>query len=356
MADTPQRGWPWLNIFEPVPSLSGFRPVIGSMGMVSSPHHLASSIGVEMLGRGGSAVDAAVATSAALMALCPMQCGPGGDAFWIIAEPDSSVSVLDATGPAARSASIEHFRDRGLSEVPKRGGEAVTVPGAVDGWMKAHARFGRLPIEDLLEPAARLAAGGVIVGRHCRSSFLTCEQELREKEALGLFVADDAVPDLYGRINQPNLATSLRDLARTKGRSIYEGPLAREIVRVCAQWSGFLGKDDLGDYEARWVQPVSGAFRTLQLFTAPPPSQGFCLLAALQAVQLAAPRRLDVFSPQSSHLLIEAAGAALEIRDRINADGADQRIGQAIDEARAFKDEFDPTRHQARMKGQHGGR
>jgi gamma-glutamyltranspeptidase/glutathione hydrolase len=356
MADTPQRGWPWLNTFEPVPALSGCRPVIGSTGMVSSPHHLASSIGAEMLGQGGSAVDAAIATSAALMALCPMQCGPGGDAFWIMAGPDSSVSVLDATGPAARSVSVEQLRGRGLSEVPKRGGEAVTVPGAVDGWMKAHARFGRLPMADLLEPAARLAADGVIVSRHCRASFLTCEEELREKGALELFVRGDRVPDLYGRVVQPDLATSLREIARTNGRVLYEGPLAREIVKACARWSGFLDEGDLGDYEASWVQPVSGPFRTLQLFTAPPPSQGFCLLAALQAVELVALRRLDPFGPETSHLLIEAAGAALDIRDRINADGAGGSVERAIDEARAFKHWFDPARHQARARAQHGGR
>src|SRR5579872_4222355 len=103
--DTEPPGWPWLGAYEPHPRMSDARPVISEFGMVSTPHYLATAIGVDVLRNGGNAIDAAVATSAALMVVVPMQCSPGGDAMWIIRTPDGGVEALDATGRSPASAS-----------------------------------------------------------------------------------------------------------------------------------------------------------------------------------------------------------------------------------------------------------
>lgn len=337
--------WPWLNLHEPVPALSGYRPVIGRCGMVSSPHHAASSIGLEILKGGGNAVDAAIAVSAALMTVCPMQCGPGGDAFWLIADPTGEIGVLDAAGPAPAGASCEELRGRGLHEIPRRGGQAVTVPGAVDGWVKAHRRFSTLPLSRLLEPAARLAEDGFVASRHTRASFLACESQLREKDALALFSTNGRIPELYGLIQQPKLAQCLRDIGRSNGRSFYEGNLAKEMAVACQSWGGWLSEEDLAGYGARWVAPVSASFRTLEVFTAPPPSQGFALLAALQAVESVMPEPLALFSASTVHLLVEAANAALALRDRFNGEKASARLRDALEEMAAFPETFDAERH-----------
>src|SRR5262245_1273600 len=130
--------WPWLNSYETVPELSGYRPVIGDRGMISSTHYLASAIGADLLKAGGTAVDAAIAASAALMVVCPIQCGPGGDALWLIhTRATNQIIVLDAAGPAPLAASASILLGEGFREIPKRGAHSVTVPGAVAGWFEA---------------------------------------------------------------------------------------------------------------------------------------------------------------------------------------------------------------------------
>src|SRR5262249_34716852 len=151
--------------------LAHARPVLAESGMVSTPHHLATAIGLDVLRAGGNAVDAAVAASAALMVTVPMQCSPGGDAVWLIRTPDGRVEAPAATGRAPAAADAEALRQQGLAAIPPRAGAAVTVPGAVDGWVAALGRHGSRPLAELMEPAARLAEQGFFVGRHLAASF-----------------------------------------------------------------------------------------------------------------------------------------------------------------------------------------
>lgn len=313
-------GWPWLSVFEPHPDLAAFRPVLGQNGMVSSPHAAASAIGLEVLRKGGNAVDAAIATSAALMVLCPMQCGPGGDAFWMIATPDGAMHALDASGRSAMAADADALRAKGLGAIPVRSGFSVTVPGAVDGWAKAHARFGSVDLGSLIEPAAERAERGFVASRHTVASFLTAEAELREKDALRMWSAAQEMPPLYGRVHQPVLAETLRDIGRSRGRSLYEGPLASAIAGAVANAGGWLSEADLAAHEAEWIEPIGAPFRDLVVFTTPPATQGFGLLAALRRIEAVSPRPLDRHDPATVHLLIEAIAAGLDLRDRHNQD------------------------------------
>ncbi len=343
--------WPWLNVHEPVPELSGFRPVISESGMVSSPHHLASSVGLQVLKDGGNAVDAAIATSAMLMVVCPMQCGPGGDALWLISEPETGILALDATGTAPSAASAKQLQSAGLQIIPSRSGFAVTVPGAVDGLAKAHKRFGTIPLTELMEPAALTADRGFRVSRHTRSSFFACEHELRAKDAARIYCMNDSMPELYEILRQTQLAQSLRDIGGSSGRSFYEGELAQNMADACQQWQGWLTIKDLANYVAEWVQPISTSFRGLNVYTTPPSSQGFSLLAALRAVESVAVAPLDVFEPSTIHLLIEAADAALELRDRFNADRSRvPEITELVNEMDSFAATFELHRRKIRSR------
>jgi gamma-glutamyltranspeptidase len=348
MTGVPAGEWPWLSVHEPHRDLSGFRPVVAERGMVSSPHATASTIGIDVLKDGGNAVDAAIATSAALMVTCPMQCGPGGDAFWLIATRDSGITVLDASGRAPVAASAAQLKALGHRSIPLRSGYAVTVPGAVAGWAAANRRYGSRPLTYLLEPAAELAERGVFASRHFVASFRACETRLSASGAINLW--NGRAPRLYERIAQPALARTLRAAGSSNGRSIYEGPLARSIADAVSRAGGWLTKSDLGAHASEWVEPLSASFRGLEVFTTPPSTQGFALLAALRCIEAVASFKLERRDPATVHLLVEAVAAALALRDRINDDRS-RFAGEASSHwqemAASFLATFDPDSRSA---------
>jgi gamma-glutamyltranspeptidase/glutathione hydrolase len=313
-------GWPWLGTYEPHPRLSDARPVISEFGMVSTPHYLASAIGLEVLRSGGNAVDAAVAASAALMVTVPMQCSPGGDAVWVIRSPDGGVEALDATGRSPAAASSKSLRERGLDAVPARSADAVTVPGAVDGWVEALRRHGSRSLAELLKPAAQLAERGFFVSRHLHASFRAALPALNQWGALAIWSPAGSVPGLYSRLQQPALAEALRLIGRTEGRSLYEGELAREIVSAVSASGGALSADDLASHKSEWVMPLAADFRGVTLYTSPPATQGVAMLQAMRVIENLAPTPLDLTSPTATHLMVEAVAGALEDRDHFVTD------------------------------------
>src|SRR5215470_1845444 len=164
---------------------TGRPPTCAPHGMVATPHYLASQAGVEMLQRGGTAVDAAIAANAVLCVAYPHMAGLGGDGFWLIAEPGGRVHGLNASGPAARLATLDYYRPRSEhGEIPARGPASIlTVPGAVDGWHAVHERFGRLPWSELFEAAIFYAREGVAVSRSLAAWLTRDESILRQYPA-----------------------------------------------------------------------------------------------------------------------------------------------------------------------------
>jgi len=318
MTQTQGPAWPHLDAYEDFPSLAGYRPVLGGRGMVSSPHAAASAIGRDILKAGGNAVDAAIATSAALMVTCPMQGGPGGDAFWLIATPDGEVRALDASGKAPRKADPDESGGLGHARIPPRSAFAITTPGAVDGWQKANEAFGTWSLADLLEPAVGLAESGAIVSRHLHASFKVCESELTATGALALW--GGRIPSRYSRLKQPALAELLRKIGHEGAASFYRGDVAHATARAVRQAGGWLDEQDLAAHESEWVTPVRGKFRNLTLFTTPPSTQGFSLLAALAFIDSLLPTGSDRFATDTVHLEIEAVAAAMTDRDSSNDD------------------------------------
>jgi len=343
--------WPNLAAFEPDVDLAGFRPVIGERGMVSSPHAGASRIGLDVLRAGGNAIDAAIATSAALAVYTPMQCGPGGDAFWLIASADGEVSAMDASGPASRNADPARLREEGLDAIGARSAYSVTVPGAVDGWAKAAKLFGTRPLAELLEPAAAVAESGITATRHTVASFKVAEDELRARDSLRLWSGDGRLPALYDKIRQPKLAEALRRIGRSDGRDLYEGALAKAIVRAVEEAGGWIDAHDLASYEAEWTVPISTRFGAFEVFTTPPGTQGFSLLAALARVESLLDGPFDRRDPRAVHILIEAVADGLRLRDLNNADRrhfvGSPSAAWSSDAIRTFEAGFDPNRRSA---------
>lgn len=339
--------WPWLSSVEAHPALAGYRPVLGDKGMVSSPHATASTIGAGILRRGGNAVDAALATSAALMVLLPMQCGLGGDAFWVIGG-SGEVRALDASGRASQRSSIEELRALGHESIPSRSAFSVTVPGAVSGWIKAHDAYATMPLRDLLQPAIELAETGYVLSRHGVASFRVAEEELRRKGALCLWSQDGTSPRLYQRMVQPSLAKTLRRIADSHGEDFYDGAIAKAISDAVQAAGGWLTEQDLAAHKAEWVETICASFRDSTIHTTPASSQGFALLAALTRVELASAEPLSNSSAEDIHLLVEAVGASLQDRDSYSDDRS--RLHPGFDrlwsEERAgeFTKTFSPSR------------
>jgi gamma-glutamyltranspeptidase/glutathione hydrolase len=295
---------------------------LGRRGIVASPHPLATIAGLEMLLRGGTAVDAAVAAGAALAVVYPHMTGLGGDSFWLCWDARSArLAALQAAGPAAGAATPDLYRRHGLAAIPARGPlAALTVPGAVDGLWTAH-RFSRerlgstIPWGDLLQPAIRHAADGVPVSP-CQSRVTAGATDLlaaREAAFAPLhatYLDGGAAPARGRPLAQPALARTLERLARGGGRAFYEGDLAAEIGRACEAVGSPLRASDLAGHGSRWAEPV----------TVPPPCQGLAALAILGMLEGTDVRGLARDPADYVHVVVEATKLAFADRDRWLAD------------------------------------
>lgn len=294
------------------------RPVTvhGYGGVVVSPHSLATAAGLATLARGGGAVDAAIATNAAQGVVAPETCGIGGDLFALVHLPGEPIPIcLNASGRAGSGADrlADDLRSRGFDEIPQHHPAAVTIPGCVDGWIALHSRCGRLPLEEVLEPAIMLAKGGFPASREFAAAFAQRREELV-----------NAIPSLYrqgqahlvgDRVVRTELAASLEDIGRRGREALYLGERGRSIVEAV---DGAITVQDLERVQADWVPPLGRTIFGVDGWTVPPNSQGYISLLTLAILE-----RLGLDDPEdplSWHLSIESYRAAAADRGQILAD------------------------------------
>jgi gamma-glutamyltranspeptidase len=291
--------------------------------MVTCPHALASAAGVDVLRAGGSAVDAAIATSAALAVIYPHMTGIGGDAFWLIHDAKTGkVHYLNGGGRAAKSASIDFFTSRDLKEIPFRGilPASLTTPGSVDSWCKAHANWGRLSLSRNLQQAVAYARDGFPVTGRLAGWIARTEAELRaQPDAAAIFLAN-GVPAPGALIRNAGLARTLESIGREGRAGFYEGAVATALASYVQQHGGFFTEDDLHAQEARWGEPLVGQYRDLTLYQTPAPTQGFTVLEMLNLVEPLDLRKTGFLGPDHVHLLVQAKQIAYHDRDRYLGD------------------------------------
>lgn len=278
-----------------------------------------------VLQAGGSAVDAAVATSAVLCVVYPHMTGLGGDAFWLIYDaPRREVRCLNAAGRAAAAATIGAYRDRGLEAIPIRGWLAVpTAPGLVAGWIEAHRVYGRRPLRDLLGPAIGHAREGFPVTAALAWWFEGAREALAAvPESRAVFLPEGEPPHPGQRLRNPDLARTLEAIAADGWAGFYTGEVAAEIARASRAGGGLLAADDLARTRAAWTTPLRGRYRTLTLYQTPPPTQGFTALQILGMVEDDDLKALGFQSAATVHLLVEAKKLAFADRHRYLADPA----------------------------------
>lgn len=283
--------------------------------MVASADQLATQAGLRALTLGGNAVDAAIATNAAIAVTGPHLCGMGGDLFALI-HHDGEVFALNSTGRAGSGADAAALRAEGHTEMPFRHDiRVVTVPGCVDGWMALHQRFGTLPMEVLLQPAIELARDGfpaspLLVGAAARAD---------EGATVNLAELISQATRPGARVCRPGAARALADIAAGGRRAFYEGEFGKGLKSLGA---GLYSDSDLTTPMAEWVTPLRAEAFGVDLWTVPPNSQGYLTLgAAALASQLELPADPD--DERCAHLLIEAATAAGYDRPDVLSDTAD---------------------------------
>ena len=332
------------------------RPVtLASRGMVTSPHSLASSAGVDVLRAGGSAIDAAIAASAVLAVVYPHMAGLGGDAFWLIHDGRSGeVSYLNGGGKAAAGASIAALSERGLREIPLRGvvPATLTVPGAVASWIAAHDGHGRLPLPRVLDHAIGYAGEGFpVTARLADFIAMMREDLLRQREAAAIFLPDGAVPAPGTTLRNPDLAATLRLIAREGWSGFYEGPVAAEMGGFSEQAGGLFRRTDFAKQTASWGAPLVGRYRGVEIYNTPPPTQGFSVIEMLNLLEDHDVHSMDLLGAARVHLMVQAKQIAYHDRDAVLADPAfadvpverliskdyARKRGRLIDPARALR-------------------
>ena len=301
------------------------RPVtMGPNGMVTCPHSLASQAGVDILRAGGSAVDAAIATSAALAVLYPHMTSVGGDAFWLIYDAKTrAVRYLDGGGRAAASGSVEWFRSRGHAEIPFRGilPATLTTPGAVASWAAAHAAYGRLSLARDLDSAIGYARDGFPVTERLAGFIELAAPDLApHAETMAIFMPQGRPPRAGSKLANPNLARTLAAIGQDGRAGFYEGEVGREMARFAKQQGGFFTSADLQAQDARWGEPLKGSYRDLTLYQTPAPTQGFTVLEMLNLVEPLELHKREYQGADHAHLLVQAKQIAYHDRDRYLAD------------------------------------
>ena len=304
------------------------RPAVcGSMAVATS-QPLAAQAGVEILRKGGTAADAAVATAAAMTVLEPTTNGIGGDAF-VLGIFKGEVVGLNASGRSPARQPRSAFEGR--PGMPVRGWEPVTVPGAVSGWVALWKRFGRLPFADLMEPAIRFARDGYLVAPRTADLWARAYPALAPfAEWKRVFAPEGRAPRAAERIVLADHARTLEEIARTEGASFYTGELARRIADAARADGAVLDERDLAAHKAEWVTPLESPFGASTMCAIPPNGQGIAAQIArgILEVSRANPRFADL-SPDcadSVHLAAEAMKLAFRTVHREVGDPAAMRV------------------------------
>lgn len=296
--------------------------VIARHAMAATSQPLATQIALQIMREEGSAVDAAIAANAALGLMEPTSCGIGGDLFAIVWDAKSQqLYGLNASGRSPRSLTLDEFRRRELTSVPRYGPLPVSVPGCVDGWFELHQRFGRLPIDRVLAPVIRYAREGFPVSEVIAFHWERGAAVFQDYAGFAAtFMPGGRAPRKGELFRNPSLAQTLETIGAEGREAFYRGDIARRIDAFMQQQQGFLRYEDLATHTSEWVDPVSTDYRGYTIWELPPNGQG---IAALQILNILSGFDLAAAgfgSVEHLHYFLEAKKLAFEDRARFYAD------------------------------------
>jgi len=297
-------------------------------GMVASSQPLASQVGLDVLKRGGNAIDAAIAMAAMLSVTEPMMTGIGGDAFMLVYwAKTKEIKGLNASGRAPRALTLDYFKKKGIKSMPIEGMEPITVPGAFDGWVTLLEKYGTLKLADLLAPAIAYADNGFPVMEKCAADWESEVAKLKKTPAAAAnYLVDGRAPRAGEIFRQKNLARTFRTLASGGREAFYKGEIARAIVDYCQKNGGFLSMQDFAEHRSEWVEPISTNYRGYTVYECPPNGQGLTTLLALNILEGFDLRAMNTRPDLYYHTLIEATKLAFADRNKYIADPAFAKV------------------------------
>lgn len=284
--------------------------VISRNGIVAAESPLAAQAGVRILEHGGNAVDAAIATNAMMGVVSPMMNGIGGDLFAIVYDAKAKkLYGLNASGWAPKALTIEYLQKQGLREMPQSGVNSITVPGVVDGWQKLTEKFGRKKLSEDLAAAIRTAQDGHPVTEMVAAYWADEVVKLRGDEAAAVtYLIADHPPKTGEIFRNPDLAASLRQIAEHGRDAFYKGEIAGKILESMKRHGGTMTAQDLAEYSAEWVEPISTTYRDWTVYELPPNGQGLAALEMLNIMEKFPLGQKDwgFGSAKALHAMIEA--------------------------------------------------
>lgn len=293
------------------------KQIVGSKTMVVSPHYLASQAGNTILEKGGNAFDAAVAVSACLAVVYPHMTGLGGDSFWLtFSKYDQKVRAYNGSGRTGMNVSREVYK--GQNAIPTRGIESViTVPGMVDSWDAVLKEYGRLTLEEVLQPAIDYALEGFPFSIDQHENTVKNVQMLKEdKDTANVFLPKGKIPDVHERFTQKDLAKTLKEVALTGREGFYSGELGFRLISSLKDKGGKLTIEDLAEHKGEWTEPLSSTYRGYDMYQVPPNSQGFVGLMALNILENFDFTSFSEGSYEYYHLLVESLKRSFQDRNK----------------------------------------
>ncbi len=296
--------------------------VISQNGMVATSHPLASQIGLDILRNGGNAIDAAIAANAALGLMEPTGNGIGGDLFAIVwIEKEKKLYGLNASGRSPESLTLEYFKENNFESIPAYGPLPVSVPGCVDGWFELHEKFGKIEMSQILRPTIKYAEDGFPVSELVSYYMKVASNNFQEypnfKET---YYINDSHPQKGQIFKNPDLANTLKLIAKNGKKGFYEGKIANTIANFMKEQGGFLSYDDLKNHKSEWINPVSTNYRGYDIWELPPNGQGIAALQILNLLEEYDIRSMGFGSADYIHHFVEAKKIAFADRAKYYAD------------------------------------
>lgn len=297
-------------------------PVLASEAMAATSQPLATQVALEIMREGGNAIDAAIAANALLGLVEPTGNGIGGDLFAIVWDAKSNkLYGLNGSGRSPKSLSLQWFKDNGHDKIPSHGPLPVTVPGAVDGWFMLHQRFGQLPMEKILQPTIDYAEKGFpvtqLIAYYWNRSVPVLEKWPGFTEQMTHAGKAPKEGDVW---KNPNLANTLKLIAKEGRDAFYKGKIAHTIADYMQAHGGHLSYEDLASHTGEWVEPVSSNYRGYDIWELPPNGQGIAALQILNILEQFNVRSMRLDSADYVHLFTEAKKLAFEDRAKYYAD------------------------------------
>ncbi len=296
--------------------------IIAREGLVAASQPLAAQIGLDILKKGGTAIDAAIAVNAALGLMEPTGSGIGGDLFAIVWDNKTKkLYGLNASGTSPRALTLDELKKQGLKRIPEYGPLPWTVPGCVDGWFELHKRFGKLPMGTILAPVIQYAETGFPLSELIAYYWGISVRRFKEYQNFqDTYAPGGKIPQKGDIFKNPDLAKTYRLLSQKGRDAYYKGEIAKTIVAYSQKVGGFFQESDFADFHSEWVEPLSVHYKGYDVWELPPNGQGLAVLQMLNMLKSFDLKAMGHNSAEYLHTLVEIKKIVYEDRAHFYAD------------------------------------